>query len=86
MYIGIRWIPNYTLRGYAGAYQACNRDIVTIMAELVVRDILHRAANEPDGRTGGLGTEMSALFSGIGLESEIAEICEHVPIPPDFDR
>jgi plasmid stability protein len=56
--------------------------------EAEVRDILRDAVKEEDVATGGLGTEISSLFSKIGLEEN-----EHIPElrgfkirPPSFKR
>ena len=53
-----------------------------------VRDILRDAVKEEDVATGGLGTEISKLFSKIGFEE-----AEHIPefrgfkiLPPSFKR
>lgn len=42
-----------------------------------VRDILRSAAHEEDAPAGGLGTEISALFAKVGLDSEISELQRH---------
>ena len=39
-----------------------------------VRDILRRAARQEITPSGGLGTEIAALFSKSGLEGEIREL------------
>ena len=39
-----------------------------------VRDILRSFVNEDEGPTGGLGSEISGLFSKVGLDSEVAEL------------
>jgi len=51
-----------------------------------VREIL-RDSVKPDGRhpTGNLGTEISSLFRGIGLETDIPELHGHRLKPPAFD-
>jgi antitoxin FitA len=41
-----------------------------------VRDILRNAANEGDTPV-GLGTEISSLFTAIGLDSEVPELRGH---------
>jgi len=51
-----------------------------------VRDILRNAANESDDASGGLGTEISALFSRVGLDFEIPELRGHAPKPPSFEE
>ncbi len=48
-----------------------------------VRDILRNAVKDKGRRgAGGLGTEIAALFAGIGLDSNIAEVAR----PPDQTR
>jgi plasmid stability protein len=42
-----------------------------------VRDILRGAANEEDAPAGRLGTDISRLFTGVGLDSDIAELRGH---------
>ena len=53
-----------------------------------VRDILRDAVKEEDVATGGLGTEISALFSKIGLEKaeHISELRGFKIRPPSFKR
>lgn len=51
-----------------------------------IRDILRSAANERDVPSGGLGTEISALFAKIGLESDIAELRGHDIRPALFEQ
>ena len=49
-----------------------------------VRDILRNALkDEGRGAAGGLGSEIAALFAGIGLDSDIAELRVH-PIKPQL--
>lgn len=50
-----------------------------------VRDILRNAAKDEDVPTGGLGTEISALFAKAGLDSEIPELRGHEIKPPSFE-
>jgi antitoxin FitA len=50
-----------------------------------VRDILRSAVNEDDLPAGGIGTEISALFAKIGLDSDIPELRGHELKPPRFD-
>jgi antitoxin FitA len=51
-----------------------------------VRDILRNAVmDEYRHPTAGLGTEIAALFAGIGLDAEIAELHGHVIRPASFD-
>jgi plasmid stability protein len=51
-----------------------------------VRDILRNAANEADDASGGLGTEIAALFSRVGIDFEIPELRGHAPTPPSFEK
>lgn len=50
-----------------------------------VRDILRNAVREKQTSTIGLGTEIAALFSEIGLDSEIPEFRGYSITPPDFE-
>jgi plasmid stability protein len=51
-----------------------------------VRDILPNAVkDEGRGAAGGLGSEIAALFAGIGLDSDIAELRGHPIKPASFD-
>ena len=50
-----------------------------------LRDILRNAANEENTASGGLGTEISALFRKIGLERDIPELRGHEIKPADFE-
>lgn len=47
-----------------------------------VRDILRSAVHEEDGPAGGLGTEISALFAKVGLDSDIPELRGQEIKPP----
>jgi antitoxin FitA len=47
--------------------------------------ILRDALQDSDSQDGGLGTEISALFSEIGLEGEVPEIHGHLIAPATFD-
>jgi antitoxin FitA len=47
--------------------------------------ILRDALQDSDSQEGGLGTEISALFSRISLEGEIPEISGHIFAPATFD-
>lgn len=49
-----------------------------------VRDILRGAVNADELPAGGLGSEISSLFSGAGLDSEIAELRGHEITPAAF--
>jgi plasmid stability protein len=49
-----------------------------------VRDILRNAADEDEVRGGGLGSEISRLFSRAGLTSEVAELRGHKIKPASF--
>jgi plasmid stability protein len=50
-----------------------------------VRDILRNAANEEDP-TGGLGTDISKLFTKAGLDTDIPELRGHEVKPARFSR
>jgi antitoxin FitA len=51
-----------------------------------VRDILRNAVkDEGRGAAGGLGSEIAALFAGIGPDSDIAELRGHPIKPASFD-
>jgi len=49
------------------------------------RDILRKAVNEKDVPVGGLGTEISALFAKVGLDSDIQELQGHEIKPASFE-
>jgi plasmid stability protein len=49
------------------------------------RDILRNAVNEEDVPVGGLGTEISALFAKVGLDSDIQELRGHEIKPASFE-
>jgi plasmid stability protein len=51
-----------------------------------VRDILRDAVKEEAEPSRGLGTEIAALFTKVGLESEIPELRGHEIKPPSFDE
>jgi plasmid stability protein len=51
-----------------------------------VRDILRDAVKEESSQAGGLGTEISALFSQAGLESDIPELRGQEIKPVNFER
>jgi plasmid stability protein len=50
-----------------------------------VRDILRDVVDEDEGPASGLGTEISCLFSKLGLDSEIAELRGHKIKPAPFE-
>ena len=51
-----------------------------------VRDILRDAVKgEYHHPTGGLGTEIAALFAGIGLEAQLTELRGHMIDPATID-
>ena len=50
-----------------------------------IRDILRSAAVEGPLPTGGLGTEIAALFTKAGLESDIPELRGHRVKPIHFE-
>jgi plasmid stability protein len=51
-----------------------------------IRDILRSAVNEEDPPAGGLGTEISALFAKVGLDSDIPELRGHEIKPASFEQ
>jgi plasmid stability protein len=51
-----------------------------------VRDILRNAVLEQDVPSGGLGTEISALFADVGIESDIPELRGHEIKPASFEE
>ena len=50
-----------------------------------VRDILRNAVNE-DAPAGGLGTEISRLFTKAGFDSDIPELCGYEVKPAAFSK
>jgi plasmid stability protein len=50
-----------------------------------VRDILRNAVHERESKSGGLGSEIAALFDAVGME-EITELRGQTIKPPRFDR
>jgi len=50
-----------------------------------VRDILRNAVNEEDVPAGGLGSEISSLFTNVGLDSDIPELRGHQIKPARFE-
>lgn len=50
------------------------------------REILRSAVRRDDAPTGGLGSEIAALFARAGLESPIPELRGHHVRPASFDR
>ncbi|HZD48073.1 MAG TPA: Arc family DNA-binding protein [Silvibacterium sp.] len=50
-----------------------------------VRDILRDALKQEDTPVTGLGTEIAALFGGIGLDEEIVELRGHTVKPVSFE-
>lgn len=50
-----------------------------------VREILRNAVHEEEAPSGGLGTEIAALFSKAGLKAEIPELRGHIVRPVDFE-
>jgi plasmid stability protein len=53
--------------------------------EELVRDILRDAAKE-ERPSGGLGSEIAALFRGRGLDFDIPELRGYTLKPPTFDE
>jgi plasmid stability protein len=50
-----------------------------------IRDILRSAAVEENPPSGGLGKEIAALFTKVGLEADIPELRGHTIEPFDFE-
>jgi plasmid stability protein len=50
-----------------------------------VRDILCNAVKEDSGPQLGLGSQIAALFAGLGLQEEIPEQRSQQPCLADFD-
>lgn len=50
-----------------------------------VRAILRDAVKEPARPAGGLGSEIAALFKGIGLDEDIPELRGYQAKPATFD-
>jgi plasmid stability protein len=50
------------------------------------REILRDALKDEVSASGGLGTEIAALFEGIGLEMEIPELRGHNLRPVEFEE
>jgi len=50
-----------------------------------VRDILRDAVKEEETPAGGLGTEIAALFSKVGLAAEIPELRGHAIRAAEFE-
>jgi plasmid stability protein len=51
-----------------------------------VRDILRNAVVHEEAPAGGLGTEISALFTRVGLDSDIPELRGHEINAPAFEE
>ena len=51
-----------------------------------VRDILRNAVAQEEVPAGGLGTEISALFAKVGLDSDIPELRGHKIRAPSFEE
>jgi len=50
-----------------------------------VRDILRSAVSAEDTPSGGLGTDISSLFAGTGLKSDVPELRGHAIVPAEFE-
>lgn len=50
-----------------------------------VRDILRSAVAGEEIPSGGLGTEISRLFAGVGLSEDVPELHGHTIAPPEFE-
>lgn len=53
--------------------------------EAEAREILRNAVQKDAGASGGLGTEIAALFADAGLDSEIPELRGHRGAPASFE-
>ncbi len=51
-----------------------------------IRDILRSATVEETHRSGGLGKEIAALFSKVGLDADIPELRGHAVQPFEFEQ
>ncbi len=51
-----------------------------------VREILRNAINEESVPSGGVGTEIAALFSKVGLGTDIPELKGHGIEPVEFEE
>jgi plasmid stability protein len=51
-----------------------------------VRDILRAAVQDESAPAGGLGTEISRLFSKVGLDADIQELRGFSVQPPSFEE
>jgi len=54
--------------------------------EAEAREILRAAVQQDSATTGGLGTEIAALFRNVGLDGEIEELRGHPIKPVVFER
>jgi plasmid stability protein len=50
-----------------------------------VRDILRSAVSGEETPSGGLGTDISSLFTRTGLDSEVTELRGHTIAPTEFE-
>ena len=50
------------------------------------REILRNAVQKDEGASGGLGSEIAALFAKIGIDSGIRELRGHHVVPASFER
>ena len=50
-----------------------------------VRDILRSAVSTEEIPSGGLGTDISSLFTGTGLKSDVPELRGHAIVPAEFE-
>jgi antitoxin FitA len=50
------------------------------------REILRNATRDEQSPSGGLGSEIAALFAKTGLEEDIPELRGHKIKPPSFPR
>jgi plasmid stability protein len=50
------------------------------------REILRNAMRGDQTASGGLGSDIAALFAGVGLDADIAELRGHDLQPASFER
>jgi plasmid stability protein len=50
-----------------------------------VREILRDVGTNGDSTPVGLGTQLAAIFDGVGIDEEIAELRGHPVVPIEFE-
>ena len=50
-----------------------------------MREILRDAVKSEDGAPVGLGTRLAAIFHGVGIDEEIAELRGYPVVPIELD-